>query len=267
MIGFSRLLGRFGSSTGGRREDSRLRIGLNAAVAVFTALVLAACSGGASGEPNTGVGVPSQAAVVSSSGASGGSGAPVGTSAPSAAGSPLADEIPPGREIAEGGGGPASYTFREEWRRALAEAKKWRAGAYLVSGSGLYVNDDGVPSYWALNFIDRADADAVLKLEVDPWGKITRSREITGAGVASDVTEYTQRIPYAIIDSDKAVELGKAALAARYDLDKTKEPMLGLNFSVLDGSGPWWTYTLFHTSTAQYVSAQIDAMTGEATPL
>ncbi|HEY5276701.1 MAG TPA: hypothetical protein VIK38_09265 [Coriobacteriia bacterium] len=56
---------------------------------------------------------------------------------------------PPGREISEGGGGPVQYTFREEWRRALAQAQKWRSGAYLVKAVGQQVNDEGVPSYWA----------------------------------------------------------------------------------------------------------------------
>jgi hypothetical protein len=72
-------------------------------------------------------------------------------------------------------------------------------------------------------------------------------------------------MPYAIIDSDTAVGLGKTALASRYDLAKTKDPRIGLNFSLVDGSGPFWTYTLFDESTATYVSVQIDALTGEVT--
>ncbi|MEI8333916.1 MAG: hypothetical protein WCH74_08700 [Chloroflexota bacterium] len=50
--------------------------------------------------------------------------------APATSGGSVADGIPPGREIAEGGGGPVQSTFREEWRGALAEAQKWRSGAY-----------------------------------------------------------------------------------------------------------------------------------------
>jgi len=191
---------------------------------------------------------------------------PTGTAAPSTTGQSLDDEIPPGREIAEGGGGPAQYTFREEWRRGLAEAQKWRSGAYLIGAAGDMVNDDGVPNHWALDFIDKADADAVLKVEIDPWGAVTQTREVTGDGVSSFVDQHTKRIPYDIIDSDKAVELGKAALASRHDLAMTKDPRIGLGFSSLDGSGPFWTYTLFDESTAEYVSARIDALTGEVTP-
>ena len=176
-------------------------------------------------------------------------------------------DIPPGRGIAEGGGGPMSYTFREEWRRARAEAQKWRSGAYLISGSGQYVNDDGVPNSWSLRFIDKTDADAVLLVDIDPWGKVTQTRQITGGGVVSFVGQYTQRMPYDIIDSDKAVELGKTALAAKYNLAKTKEPSLGLNFSELDGSGPYWTYTLFYESTAEYVSVHVHAVTSAVTPV
>jgi hypothetical protein len=160
-----------------------------------------------------------------------------------------------------------SYTFREEWRRARAEAQKWRGGAYLISGSGQYVNDDGVPNSWSLRFIDKAEADAVLLVDIDPWGKVTQTRQITGDGVASFVGQHTQRMPYDIIDSDKAVELGKAALAAKYDLAKTKDPAIGLNFSELDGSGPYWTYTLFYESTAEYVSVHVHAVTSAVTPV
>ncbi len=193
------------------------------------------------------------------------SGALVGTGAPSATDQALNDDIPLGTGIADGGGGPLSYTFREEWRRARAEAQKWRGGAYLITAVGLYVNDDGLCE-WTLRFIDKVDADAVLLVDIDMWGKVTRTREIAGDGVISFVNKYTKRIPYAIIDSDKAVGLGKAALASQYPLDKTKEPSLTLDFSRVDGSGPYWTYMLFYNSTAEYVSAQIDALTGAVTP-
>jgi hypothetical protein len=128
------------------------------------------------------------------------------------------------------------------------------------------VNDEGVPSSWSLVFIDRPDADAVLLLDIDPWGKVTQTREVTGDGVGSFVGQHTRPIPYDIIDSDEAVGLGKAALASRYDLSETKDPRIGLGFSVIDGSGPSWGYSLFNTSTAEYVSAQIDALTGEVAP-
>jgi hypothetical protein len=177
----------------------------------------------------------------------------------------LTDDIPPGRSFAEGGGGPLSYTFRDEWRKARAAAQTWRSGAYLISAAGDFINDDGVPSHWSMNFIDQANADAVLLIEIDAWGKVTQTRTVTGGGVSSFVGQYTKRIPYAIIDSDKAVGLGKAALAAKYDLNKTKDPRIGLNFSEIDGTGPYWTFTLFNNSTANYITARIDALTGAAT--
>lgn len=175
-------------------------------------------------------------------------------------------EIPPGREISEGGGGPVQYTFREEWRRALAAAQRWRSGAYLIAAAGDQVNDEGVPSHWSLDFIDKVDADAVLIVEIDPWGTITRSREVTGEGVVSFVDSHTNRMPYDVLDSDAAVQRAKAALASRYDLGRTKDPRIGLHFSALDGSGPYWSYTMFDASTAEYISAKIDARSGEVMP-
>ncbi len=218
---------------------------------VFVAFALAACA--------SGVATPTAAVPT-------GSAAPAVTVAPSTTGQESTDEIPPGREIAEGGGGPVQYTFREEWRRALAEARRWRSGAYLITAAGDMVNDEGVPNHWALDFVDRADADAVLKVEIDPWGAVTRTREITGDGVSSFVGPYTKMIPFGVIDSDEAVANGTAALATRYDLARTKDPRIGLGFSTVDGSGPYWTYTLFNESTAEYVSARIDALTGEVRP-
>jgi hypothetical protein len=182
---------------------------------------------------------------------------------PNAVSSLDANVIPPGRAIPEGGGGPLSYTFREEWRRALAQAQQWRSGAYLISANGQYVNDDGEPNYWVMVFIEKANPEVVLRMEIDPWGKVTRTEEITGDGIISFVNQYTKPIPYAIIDSDTAVQIGKPALGAQYNLDKTKEPSLTLNFSRTDGSGPYWTYMLFYNSTAEYVSAKVNALTSE----
>ena len=70
-------------------------------------------------------------------------------------------------------------------------------------------------------------------------GKVTQTREVTGDGVRSFVGRYTKRIPYGVIDSDQGVELGKTALASRYDPTRTKDPRIGLNFSQIDGSGPY----------------------------
>jgi hypothetical protein len=240
----------------------------------FSALALVGCAtGGASprtvgqrsGAPVASVGWV--AATTTAAAATTAAASTAATNASATAGATLADDIPPGRSIAEGGGGPLSYTFREEWRRARAEAQKWRSGAYLITASGNYVNDDGEPNSWTLKFIDKANADAVLLVDIDPWGKVTQTRELSGSGVASFVGQYTKRIPYSIIDSDTAVGIGKAALAANYPLDKTNDPSLALNFSEVDGSGPYWTYMLFYESTAEYVSARIDALTGAVKPL
>ena len=180
-------------------------------------------------------------------------------------GTPDVGDIPPGRGIAEGGGGPMSYTFREEWRRALAAARAWHSGAYLVSGVGAFVNDDGVPSSWTFDFIDSGSPDAVLIVEIDPWGKVTGTREITGQEASSLLGPHAGRIPYAVVDSDTAVRNAKAALSSRYDLTNTRDPRLALGFSVVDGSGPNWTYTVFNKPSAAYVSARLDALSGAAT--
>lgn len=236
-------------------QTAKRRLGLVGAVlcALVVSLVLAGCTGATSGEKRTTTQQAEDAATESQGG-------DAAVSEPAE----LTDEVPAGREIAEGGGGPKAYTFREEWRRALAQARKWRSGAYLITASGDMVNDDGVPSNWNMLFIDREDPDTVLMLDVDPWGKVTSERKVTGDDVRSFVGEYTKPIPYDIIDSDQAVAAGKELLASKYAPDKTRDPRMGLNFSVIDGSGPWWTYTLFHTSSAEYVTARIDALTGEA---
>lgn len=180
--------------------------------------------------------------------------------------SAAASQIPAGRSIAEGGGGPLTYTFREEWRRALGTAVAWRAGAYLVTAVGDQVNDDGVPSSWRFTFADKAAPDAVLLVDVDPWGKVTGRREVSGSGATGLVGSSTKPMPYAVIDSDAAVTAGKKSLGAAHDLAKTKDPRIGLNFSPTDGSGPYWVYTLFDESTADYLDARMDALTGEMVP-
>jgi len=194
-----------------------------------------------------------------------GTGTPVSGTGTPVSGQTALDDIPPGRGIAEGGGGPMTYTFREEWRRARPAARTWRSGAYLVSAAGSFVNDDGVPSSWTFDFVDRANPDAAFVVEIDPWGHVTQTREVTGSGASSLVGPHDARIPYAVIDSDTAVASGEATLTSRYDLSKTKDPRIGLSFSGVDGSGPYWTLTVFYEPTAAYVSARIDALTGGAT--
>ena len=188
-----------------------------------------------------------------------------GTAAPSEPGT--TSEIPPGRALPGDGGGPVQYTFREEWRRALAQASGWRSGAYLINASGQNVNDEGVPSYWVMVFIDKAAADAVLRLEIDPWGKVTRTEEVTGDGIISFVDQYTKRVPYDVIDSDQVVAIGKPALGAKYNLLKTKDPSIILSSNKITGGDLHWTYMLFYNSTAEYVSAIIEPITGAVVTL
>jgi hypothetical protein len=176
-------------------------------------------------------------------------------------------DIPAGHSFAEGGGGPLTYTFREEWRRARDAARAWRPAAYLVSASGNYVNDDGVPSYWTMDFVDRPDPDAALVVEIDPWGKVTGTHVVTSETVSSLLGPHATTIPYGVIDSDQAVGLGEGALKTLYNPAKTNSPSIALRYSEQDGSGPYWTYTLFYQPSAQYVSAQINAISGDVLPL
>jgi hypothetical protein len=193
-------------------------------------------------------------------------GTPGGTRTAPGTASAAASQIPPGREISEGGGGPVQYTFREEWRRALATAETWRVGAYLVTAVGRMVNDDGVPSSWRLTFADKAPPDAVLLVDIDPWGKVTSQEVVAGADATGLVGGSTKPIPYTVIDSDQAVTMGKKTLGAAYNLAKTKDPLIALNHDRKDGSGPYWSYILFYESTAEYVTARIDALTGQVAP-
>ena len=225
----------------------RGHVACTVAAAVAVALLLSGCGGDGGGGGAQPDGVTGTAETTTVSGQEGAA---------------AADDIPAGREIAEGGGGPVSYTFREEWRRGLAAARQWRSGAYLITASGDMINDDGVPSSWRLLFVDKMPADTVLMLDMDPWGQVTDQREVTGGDVASFVGDHTKAIPYEILDSDAVVSIGKAALGERLDLAKTKDPRVGLNYSEIDGSGPYWTYSLFNTSNAEYVMARVDAITG-----
>lgn len=174
------------------------------------------------------------------------------------------DLIPAGIEIAEGGGGPVQYSFREEWRRALPVAQEWRIGAYLISAVGDYINDEGVPSEWRFAFISDRDPGALLFLYIDPWGKVTRTEEIT-ENIESHVSEYDKPMEYQVIDSDQAVRIAVDLLSERYNLADTKDPRISLGWSVIDGSGPYWEYSLFDKATATYLFVQIDALTGAVT--
>ena len=239
------------------RASSRASVASAAGLlpALLLAFALAGCGGGQATPAPTPV----------ETGAASASGAAAASAVPTAAATAL-DDIPPGRAIPEGGGGPSSYTFREEWRRARAEAQRWRAGAYLVAASGNFVNDDGVPSSWTLDFTDGTSPVVAFMVGIDPWGKVTETHEVAGDAAVSLLGPNAGRIPYGIIDSDKAVGLGKADLSSRYDLGKTNAPSLGLRYSEVDGGGPYWTYTLFYEPAADYIPARMDALTGAVAP-
>jgi len=241
--------------------------GLVGSLAVVLGLgLVAGCagSGGGSGDPAT------DPPTTTAPGTGGGT-APAGERPEEAASSSALvspDQIPPGREIAEGGGGPVQYTFREEWRRALVEAQAWRPGAFLVSATGRYINDEGVPTEWRLSFIDAptgADADAVLFVVVDPWGGISQTEEVTES-VSSRVSEFDRLVPADVLDSDDVVALGREALGSTYNLAQAQDPYASVGFSVRDGSGPYWRYGFFYPPTAEYVSVPLDALTGAIVP-
>jgi hypothetical protein len=176
---------------------------------------------------------------------------------------PRATDIPPGRSFAEGGGGPKSYTFREEWRRALKVARQWRKGAYLVTASGNNVNSDGVPSLWSMKFVNAIPTDEILVVEVDPWGNISSQHKVSTAKVTDLLQPGDGKIPYGVLDSDAAVAAGRAALAKKHDLATTSNPALRLEYARA-GTGPHWVYYVEEKSPT-YFTAEIDALTGAAT--
>jgi hypothetical protein len=167
----------------------------------------------------------------------------------------VADSIPDGRAISGDGANP-EYTFRSLWKRAVPGALAWRPDAFLVSASGDFVNNDGVPSEWMMVFRTRATGAKDLRVWIDPWGKVTRTQE-----TAPDDTYGTRAVMPNIIDSDEAVAAALPALAERVAPATTKDPRLGLGFK--DGAGPQWYYTAFATTDAAYVTATIDALTGK----
>lgn len=185
---------------------------------------------------------------------------PAGVSASRGSAVPNASSIPPGRSFSEGGAGSKSYTFREEWRRALSVAEVWRSGAYLITASGRNVNDDGVPSTWSMKFVDAIPTDEVLMLDIDPWGTVTQ-KHLAKTSVITDLVQPGDgRIPLGIMDSDAAVAKCKQALAAA-QRPVTGNADLGLAF-VRDGSGPFWSYVA-EGPDSRYFIAGVNAVTGE----
>jgi hypothetical protein len=172
-----------------------------------------------------------------------------------------ATSIPPGSSFVEGGGGPSSYTFREEWRRALASAQQWRQGAYLVTASGDNVNSDGVPSEWSLRFVDAIPTDEILVVGIDPWGQITSKVGIDTRKVTDQLQPGDGRIPEGILDSDAAIRLGHAALSSAGS-DTTGTTRLLLSFD-RDGSGPYWRVVVEQPG-GGIATASVNALTGQA---
>jgi hypothetical protein len=249
--------------------ERRRRTGLVGALTLALGLSLAAgCadSGEESGEESASAEATTAApGTVKATAPEGGGSAEEGATSAAAPVDPA--DIPPGREIAEGGGGPTQYTFREEWRRALGEAQAWREGAYLYEALGRYVNDEGVPSEWRMSFISgpAATADAVLVVTIDPWGNVTATEEMTES-LGSHVSEFDQPVPVDVIDSDEAVTLGRAALGATFNLEDAQDPYVTVGFSELDGTGPFWRYGFFYPPTAEYASVPLDGVTGDVVP-
>jgi hypothetical protein len=216
------------------------------AVFLVAALALSGCSGGG------GVASRSKETTVS---------APLGIGAPSTGVSGLYAQIPAGTAFVDGG--VTRYTFREEWRRGLADAQKWSADAFLVQATGDSVDTSGVASAWRLDFVDSTSKDSVLSLTIDATGKVTGSTETTGAAVKSVLGERAGRIPPNIMDSDRAAKFGRQALGLTTASGIT-DPRLVLAFDPSDGTGPDWTFSVLDATTGNRRNARIDAITGEA---
>jgi hypothetical protein len=166
------------------------------------------------------------------------------------------DSIPDGTTIKSPTGGNDEYTFRSLWKKALPEALKWKADAYLSTAAGAYVNDTGVPSEWTMIFRSRAGDPKDFAVYIDPWGKVTRTVEINATK-----TDGTEVVPPSIIDSDEAVKIALPALLERVRPEETRDPALGLGFSAPDG--PFWYYIVFEKANAQYITVTIEAVTGK----
>jgi hypothetical protein len=213
---------------------------------VLALIALSGCSGGS----GSGVAAGSKDATVN---------APLGVGAPSTGVEGLYTQIPAGTAFAEGG--VTRYTFREEWRRALADAQKWNVDAYLVRATGDGVDASGVPAAWRLDFADAAVGQSVLSLTIDATGKVTASTETTGAAAKSVLGKRAARIPPNIMDSDRAAKFGRQALGLTA-ASTTTDPRLILAFDPLDGTGPDWTFSVLDPATGKRASARIDAITG-----
>lgn len=165
------------------------------------------------------------------------------------------ESIPDGRAIASDGN--PEYTFRSLWKKALVEALEWNEAAVLVSASGSFVNDEGVPSDWMMVFATR-EGEADYRIRIDPWGNISSAIESP-----KDESFGAYTIPTDIIDSDEAVTAGIAAVRKELGAGDVRDPRLGLGFKP-DGAGPYWYYTVLDPGSGDYRTAVIEALTGKA---
>jgi hypothetical protein len=230
---------------------------LSAVMIVLSMAELCSCSAaevGSSRQP-AGTTAPSMSKNSSPSGTGAGNAGGTGVAVPNS------QTIPPGRSFVEGGGGPRSYTFREEWRKALLVAQQWRRGAFLVTASGQYVNSDGVPSVWQVKFVDAIPADKILMIEIDPWGNVTSKREVDTSKVTDLLQPGDARIPFGVMDSDAAVTICRKALEAVNKAAATGNASMRLECRA-DKTGPWWICAI-EVPGDKYVTARVHALTGQ----
>jgi len=119
MMTLTRVPGFGGSPMRGHAGHSTAGAGSGALALVFAALGLAGCT----------IGAHQESPLVQQASIAVGTGTAVATGTPTTSDQAAAGDIPAGRGIAEGGGGPLSYTFREEWRKARPAAQNRRSGA------------------------------------------------------------------------------------------------------------------------------------------
>lgn len=156
-----------------------------------------------------------------------------------------------------------SYTFREEWRRAIPVAwKQWDDAAYLVQAFGSYMNDEGVPSEWTMHFRTPANSD-IGTLKIDSWGTVTEWRVMPDR--SPNAGSAARAVPPSIIDSDEAVAIGTARLA-KYPRTSLTDPQLQLLWAE-SGTGIRWYYVVYHAKSSSFISVEIDAQSSKVVGL
>lgn len=168
--------------------------------------------------------------------------------------------IPPGTVVQSKG--PAVYTFREEWRRAIPVAWKWDKAAYLVQAFGSDVRGNGAASEWTMHFRSPASTD-IGTLKIDATGRVTEWRTMPNRAPSTKST--SRAIQPTAIDSDKAVAAGAKRLAA-YSAGSLSDRQLRLSWAE-KGSGMRWFYTVFHAKSSSFISVEINALSGKVVGL